>query len=188
VLNYLGALCLLLFILLVLVRVWTLKTRGVTAMKFGSTDKSDFLILPFALFYLYIVFAAGFGLPGVEHHVLFHSAWLRRLGALLCLGGLFLMAWSLRSFGTSFRVGIDTEQPDKLVTSGVFAFTRNPIYVAFGFMLAGEFLIQPTVIPALYLALGAAIIHRQVLREEAYLRPHYGAEYEAYAKRVRRYL
>jgi protein-S-isoprenylcysteine O-methyltransferase Ste14 len=33
------------------------------------------------------------------------------------------------SFGTSFRVGIDVEHPDKLVTTGIFAVSRNPIYV-----------------------------------------------------------
>jgi hypothetical protein len=40
-----------------------------------------------------------------------------------------LLAASLVSFGKSFRVGIDIDYPDKLVTSGVFAITRNPICV-----------------------------------------------------------
>jgi protein-S-isoprenylcysteine O-methyltransferase Ste14 len=98
------------------------------------------------------------------------------------------MAWSLISFGTSFRVGIDTDQPDKLITTGVFAITRNPIYVAFGFVLAGEFLIQPTWLMLVYMLAGLALLHRQVLREEAFLREHYGADFQAYAGRVRRYV
>ncbi|MDR0305399.1 MAG: hypothetical protein LBI42_01030 [Chitinispirillales bacterium] len=32
------------------------------------------------------------------------------------------------------------------------------------------------------------VIHRQVLREEKFLRKHYGEEYENYCRRVRRYL
>ena len=33
----------------------------------------------------------------------------------------------------------------------------------------------------------ALAIHRQVLREEVFLLHHYGAEYEEYCERVRRY-
>jgi hypothetical protein len=36
-----------------------------------------------------------------------------------------------------------TDHADKLVTTGVFAFSRNPIYVAFGCVLLGQFLVFP---------------------------------------------
>ena len=49
--------------------------------------------------------------------------------------------WSLISFGQSFRVGIDPDHPDGLITDGVFAFSRTLIYVAFATILVGEFLI-----------------------------------------------
>jgi protein-S-isoprenylcysteine O-methyltransferase Ste14 len=39
-----------------------------------------------------------------------------------------------------------------------------------------------------YLVAATGLFHRQVLREEAYLREHYGREYVEYATRVRRYL
>jgi hypothetical protein len=37
-------------------------------------------------------------------------------------------------------VGIDVDRADKLVTTGIFALSRNPIYVAFGCVLIGQFL------------------------------------------------
>src|SRR5205085_3148236 len=107
---------------------------------------------------------------------------------LLCLAGLSLLLLSLISFGRSFRVGIDTERPDKLVTGGVFAFSRNPIYVAFALVLLGQFLVFPNWVFLAYLVAGVWLFHRQVLREEDYLKRHYGKEYEDYCKRVRRYL
>jgi len=110
------------------------------------------------------------------------------LGVLFCFSGLSLLLWSLVSFGQSFRVGIDTEHPDKLITTGVFALSRNPIYLAFALILLGPFLIFPNWILPVYLSAGIWLFHRQVLREEEYLKGHYGEEYAAYCGRVRRYL
>jgi protein-S-isoprenylcysteine O-methyltransferase Ste14 len=96
--------------------------------------------------------------------------------------------WSLVSFGQSFRVGIDTEHPDKLITSGIFALSRNPIYVAFASILLGQFLIFSNWILLVYIGATIWLFHRQVLREEDYLKQHYGEEYLEYCDRVSRYL
>lgn len=185
---YLGALTIVLLPAMVLTRIAILKRHGVTAMKFGETDKTDFLIPPFVLFYLYLIFANAFAWPIPSHGRLFSALFGQWIGVLCCAAGVALMAWSLVSFGTSFRVGIDTDRPDKLITTGVFAHTRNPIYVAFGFVLLGEFLIQPTWLMLIYMLAGFTLLHRQVLREEAFMSAHYGAEFQAYAAHVRRYL
>jgi len=95
---------------------------------------------------------------------------------------------SLISFGKSFRIGIDPDQPDKLVTTGIFGFSRNPIYVAFGLVLTGEFLVFPNWILLVYPVTVGWLIHRQVLREEEFLRAHYGQSYSEYCQRVRRYV
>jgi protein-S-isoprenylcysteine O-methyltransferase Ste14 len=186
--RYFGALTLVVLLGMVLTRVLMLKRRGIEAMSFGKTDKTDFLILPFALFYFYLVFAATFGWPTVSRQEFFRSAIIFWLGVLLCLVGLLLFLWGIVSFGRSFRVGIDTEHPDKLITTGVFAISRNPLYVAFAFILLGQFLIFSNWILLLYMGAGIWLIHRQVLREEDYLKKHYGKEYSEYCKRVRRYL
>jgi protein-S-isoprenylcysteine O-methyltransferase Ste14 len=173
---------------MVLTRVLMLRRRGIQAMNFGKIDKTDFLIPPFALFYFYLVFASTFSLPTLSKQVFFHSEIISWIGVLFCLAGLSLLLWSLVSFGLSFRVGIDTEHPDKLITTGVFAVSRNPIYVAFAFILLGQFLIFPNWILLVYLVAAIWLFHRQVLREEDYLKKHYGQEYLEYSSRVRRYL
>jgi protein-S-isoprenylcysteine O-methyltransferase Ste14 len=183
----LGALSLVLLVAMVLIRTRMLKQRGVTAVYFGNIDKTDFLIPPFGLLYFYAVFAGAFGWPFFDGSELFASHASHRAGGILCCLGLLLMAWSLISFGASFRVGIDNRQPGALITSGIFAFSRNPIYVAFGCVLLGEFLIQPHWLLLIYLVAGIVLFHRQVLREEAFLEQQYGTEYDAYRQRVRRY-
>jgi protein-S-isoprenylcysteine O-methyltransferase Ste14 len=186
--SYLGALTIVVLLAMVLARVQFLKKRGVVAIKFGELDKSDFLIPPFALFYFYLIFAGAFHWPNVLAGELFHSVWIGWIGVSLCALALLLIFASLISFGESFRIGIDTVRPDKLVTSGIFGLTRNPMYVAFGLVLLGELLIQPNWIFLAYLVGGVGLFHRQVLREEGYLREHYGEEFRTYRARVRRYL
>lgn len=173
---------------MVLTRVFLLKRQGIRAMKLGSTDKTDLLIPPFVLFYFYVLFAAAFDWPSINPRPFFHSEAVAWIGVLFCLAGLFLLLSSLISFRQSFRIGIDTDRPDKLIVDGVFAFSRNPIYVAFTMILIGEFLIFPYWISLIYLVAAAGLIHRQVLREEDYLKGHYGEAYEQYFHRVRRYL
>jgi len=186
--KYLGALTIVLLLAMVLTRVFLLKRQRISAMKFGVIDKTDFLIPPFAFFYFYVLFAATFDCPNVSKGQLFLSEPAARIGVMFCFAGLAALLWSLVSFGRSFRIGIDTDRPDALIVDGIFAFSRNPIYVAFAIILLGEFLIFANWISLIYLVAAVLLMHRQVLREEAYLKTHYGPAYEQYRHRVRRYL
>jgi len=183
-----GAASIVLLVAMVVIRASMLKKRGIDALQFGKIDRKDFLLPPFALFYFYLIFARAFHWPTPAHRELFHNGAAAWCGVALCLAGLALLLWSLISFRNSFRVGIDTKKPDSLVTSGAFAFSRNPIYAAFMTVLAGQFLIFPHWIMLVYLAGAVLVIHRQVLREEDFLMSHYGQDYRDYRRRVRRYL
>ncbi len=186
--RYFGPLTIVLLLGMVWVRVLSMRRHGIKAVKFGVIDKKDFLIPPFAIFYCYIVFAAAFNFPTFSRQEMLHSGMVSWVGVLLCVAGLVLLFLSLVSFGKSFRVGIDQDRPDKLITAGIFAFSRNPIYVAFGFVLLGQFLLFSNWILLVYLIAGIWLFQRQVLREEEYLRKHYGQQYSEYCQRVRRYL
>jgi len=163
--EYLAALTIILALGTVWTRVLLMRNRGIKALHFGRTDKKDFLIPPFAFFYFYIVFTPALHIPPVSRQEFFRSEAVSWAGAAFCAAGLSLLFLSLLSFGKSFRIGIDTGKPGRLVTTGVFALTRNPIYVAFGMILLGEFLIQPNWIILLYMGGGYGLFHRQVLRE-----------------------
>jgi protein-S-isoprenylcysteine O-methyltransferase Ste14 len=157
-------------------------------MNFGKQDKTDFFIPPFAFFYFYLVFANALGWPTIGRERFFDSDAAAWIGVALCLAGLLVLLWSLVSFGRSFRVGIDDENPDRLVTGGVFAWSRNPMYVAFWLILLGQFLVLPNWLLLVYLLAATWLFNRQVKREEAYLAQRYGSDYADYRGRVRRYL
>jgi protein-S-isoprenylcysteine O-methyltransferase Ste14 len=187
---YLSVLAFVLLVALAAGRALMLRKRGVNAFVFGVTDKSDFFLMPIVALFFYSILAGAFGLPipkALKTH-LFESELASWIGITICCASIIWIAITLKSFGDSFRIGIDETAPDKLVTSGVFAFSRNPIYLAFIAFITGMLLVYPNPVTVLVLILFAAAIHRQVLREEKFLRSHYGREYEEYCRRVRRYL
>jgi protein-S-isoprenylcysteine O-methyltransferase Ste14 len=179
-----------LFILLVVGRALMLRKRGIRALVFGETDKSDFLLIPVVVAFFYTLCAGAFGFP--VPRVLIRPFWVfpaaEWLGLLLSAVALVGFALTLKSFGDSFRVGIDEVKPDSLVTKGMFADSRNPIYVCFLLFFIGMFLTNPNLALAVFVPLLALAIHRQILREEAFLAQHYGDAYAEYRRRVRRYL
>jgi protein-S-isoprenylcysteine O-methyltransferase Ste14 len=185
---YLAALAIVLLLATVLGRVLVMRRTGTKALHFGNIDKTDFLIPPVMLFFLYTVFAVAFGWPLVSAQRFFRSAVLDWVGVASCLAGVLILVLSIVSFGRSFRVGIDIDKPGPLVTNGIFAVSRNPIYVGFFVFLVGQFLVFPNWVPLAYLIGGAWLFHRQVLREEAFLRQEYGQEFAEYCGRVRRYV
>ncbi|HSP47641.1 MAG TPA: isoprenylcysteine carboxylmethyltransferase family protein [Clostridiaceae bacterium] len=184
--RYLALVIITFLIILVAARVLLLKRAGIKAMKFGALDRTDFLLPPFFLFYLYLLISSVFDLPRIGFEFIRHGgiAWI---GVGIAVLGLLLFIMSMVALGKSFRVGIDKDAPGKLITSGIYAHTRNPIYVAFGLVFFGVFLIVSNWIFLLYLTFGTLMVNRQVLREEETLKKIYGAEYLSYLRKVPRY-
>jgi protein-S-isoprenylcysteine O-methyltransferase Ste14 len=118
--QHLAALTIVLLLTTVLVGVILLNRTGTRAMHFGKLDTTDLLIPPVALFYFYTLFATAFGWPMADNDRFFRSTAVAWLGLALCLGGVLVLLLSLVSFGNSFRVGIDADQPGRLVTRGIF--------------------------------------------------------------------
>ena len=188
--NILSVCLFALFVIMVQIRAAMLRKRGIRVMVFGQTDKSDFLLVPMVLVIAYTVLANTFGLPmwSVLLRPFWNSAMPGWIGLALCFIAAIGFGVTLAGFGDSFRVGIDENKPDKLITSGMFRFSRNPIYVCFLMFFFGIFVIHRNIVIAVAVVLFALAIHRQVLREEKFLTSHYGEEYELYRKKVRRYL
>lgn len=97
--------------------------------------------------------------------------------SVLCLG------WAVRTVGDT-----DVEKPTALVSSGPYAFSRNPIYVAWTVLYAGFALLSNTLWPFVLSPVVLAATHGVVRREERSLARAFGAEYRAYRRDVRRYL
>lgn len=176
-----------LMILFIFLRILQLKSLGIRTIHVGEIDKKDFILPPFALLYLSLILSRAFQEPEFGTN-LARQSFLAWLGAGFCMLAPIIFLWGMLSFGRSFRIGIDLEKPGQLISGGAFAFSRNPLYLAFMLFLGGVFLIFRAWPFFVYLIGGIGLIHRQILREEAALEQLYGEEYRAYRRKVRRYL
>jgi protein-S-isoprenylcysteine O-methyltransferase Ste14 len=117
------------------------------------------------------------------------GAWRFGCGLLLALGGLvvaLLGVQALRRRGTNVRPMLPTLA---IATDGIFAWTRNPIYVGGIALSAGVALTFGLDWALLLHPFGFLLLHRGVvLREERYLTGKFGDEYRCYRASVRRYL
>jgi protein-S-isoprenylcysteine O-methyltransferase Ste14 len=78
--------------------------------------------------------------------------------------------------------------PERLVTTGPYAWCRNPMYLGHLIFLLGLALTFRSELALGFLIFSAAWFHLRVQRDERRLRELFGAEYEAYAARVKRWI
>jgi protein-S-isoprenylcysteine O-methyltransferase Ste14 len=102
--------------------------------------------------------------------------------ALLTLGSAWLF-WRRKTGIRPFH------EATTLVAAGPFRFTRNPMYVGMVGLVAGIALglgtLTPLVVPPLF---WFVLDRRFVRHEERFLRARFGAAYDDYCRRVRRWL
>ena len=76
-----------------------------------------------------------------------------------------------------------------IVRSGPYRFTRNPMYVGLTLVTLGLGLMMNTWCPVMFVPIAVAVIDRGVIaREEQYMRSKFGAEYDEFTHRVRRWI
>jgi protein-S-isoprenylcysteine O-methyltransferase Ste14 len=190
VMKYIPLLELPVLIIMVACRALTLRKHGIRTIVFGETNKSDFIIVPVVLFFFYGISSSVFDLPFpfVLKNCFIENSVLRLCAIVFCSVSLVWFLVTLRTFGRSFRVGIDENTNDTLITHGTFNISRNPIYAAFVVFFIGICMAYPNIISTVFLIMIIIAVHRQVLREEVFLKRHYGKEYEEYCAKVRRYI
>lgn len=141
-------------------------------------------ILYGAVPYLLLGLADARGWPAWTHPV------ARVAGAVLFVAGVGLLLWCTALFLFRGRgTPLPAIPPARLVASGPYRFTRNPIYLGGVAILAGEALFFGSPALGAYAAAYAAFLHLVVvLHEERVLERRHGERYRAYRERVPRWL
>jgi protein-S-isoprenylcysteine O-methyltransferase Ste14 len=110
-------------------------------------------------------------------------------GVVVAVSGVTLAFVSIGRFRRSKTSIVPIRSADTLVVFGPYRYTRNPMYVSLALLTVGCGLLLATWWPIVLLVPTLAVVQRFVIRpEEQYLRRRFGTEYEAYIRRVRRWL
>ena len=117
-----------------------------------------------------------------------HGAW--RLGGVLVVAGWVVLLWCAREFAVRGRgTPGPWDAPRQLVITGLYRFTRNPMYVAVLTAIMGQALWFHSRRVAWYALFVAALFHFWVVvYEEPTLQRTFGTQYTEYRRRVRRWL
>lgn len=107
--------------------------------------------------------------------------------ALSMLGLLFGFIAQLQ-MGDSWRLGLDENEKINLVAQGIYAYSRNPIYLGYLISLVGFFMMMPNAFSLCLLLVSYVAIGIKVRLEENYLLRTKGKEYKRYFDSVRRWM
>jgi protein-S-isoprenylcysteine O-methyltransferase Ste14 len=112
---------------------------------------------------------------------------LSYLGIAVELSSLWLFYRSHSDLGHNWSVSLDVRERHTLVTTGVYALVRHPMYAGFWLMALGQALLLPSWVagPAGLIGFGVLFFGR-VAREEAMMISAFGDEYRAYMRRTAR--
>ncbi|MCG7948472.1 MAG: isoprenylcysteine carboxylmethyltransferase family protein [Candidatus Thiodiazotropha taylori] len=152
-----------------------------------SEDHAD-VILPPPLIHI-----VSIGLGGAINHYfpvsLPHWVILQWVGAMLALSAIAITLWGMREFHASRNPVAPIRPVNRLMVSGPYRFTRNPLYLSLILLQLGLALFFLNGWMAVLLLPVVIIVHVYVVaREEAYLLRRFGSDYQTYQERVRRWI
>lgn len=182
---------------LVVVFVWpswrTYRQTGINPVAFGGSDSAhDFIgrcfkVLLTTVALTIAVSVSGYGSACPLWPILARPA-VQLAGMGLCGAALLWTAVAQAQMGRSWRIGIDRKTKTDLQTAGLFALSRNPVFLGMLLALLGLFLLLPNALTLVCGVAGYLLIGVAIRLEEEHLLQQHGARYQHYKDRVRRLL
>jgi protein-S-isoprenylcysteine O-methyltransferase Ste14 len=116
-------------------------------------------------------------------------AWAPWPGVVLALAGVTLALWAERIFKAAGTTAMPWKPTTAIAVAGPYRFSRNPMYLGLlAAQLGTGLILREGWVVLLAAATLAALHFGVVLREERYLSAKFGAEYDEYRARTRRWL
>lgn len=196
-LNYIlaGYVLLYFIVLMILPTLIVGRKIGINPIVLSATDDAHGLI---AQYFMICMVAVGvyvllYAVYPACHGYFLPVTYLQ--GDILTGCGLAVLAFSLiwtsisqANMQSSWRVGIDKKHKTTLVTTGIFRFSRNPIYLGMIASFIGLFLVTPDTFTLIIVVIGNVLVQIQVRLEEDFLYKEHGQDYLAYRRNTRRFI
>jgi protein-S-isoprenylcysteine O-methyltransferase Ste14 len=123
------------------------------------------------------------------NNVALHFTAVKAIGALLIVLYLLLFISALRRFILSKNTLVTIKPAHSLETSGIYSFTRNPMYLSLICLYSGLAVFFGNWWTLIFLPLLVMVVQWYVIRrEEQYLQQAFGSFYNDYKSKVRRWI
>jgi protein-S-isoprenylcysteine O-methyltransferase Ste14 len=120
--------------------------------------------------------------------MLWNSYYVSIIGlVVIAIGVVFFIAAAV-TMKNSWRVGIDKSTKSKLITEGIYKYSRNPAFVGFYLKFIGLFLVYSDIVTGVVMTVNIYAMHRLVLEEEKHLAEMFSKNYIVYKQKTPRYL
>ncbi|MBN1215813.1 MAG: isoprenylcysteine carboxylmethyltransferase family protein [Candidatus Lokiarchaeota archaeon] len=178
-------------------RIIVLKKMGDKALSLSTKEglKSLLSIIGFIVILLSYTIIYIFNSLIEPSNVIFGYFWdIRNFNWIIYIGMIFsliflIIMWSaIITMGKSWRVGMDVNNSNKLITQGIFKISRNPIFLGLDGIVISLFIVQPNLIFLGFCLITIVSIHFQILREEEFLLNIFKEDYKNYFKETPRYI
>ena len=158
----------------------------------GETRLGEFPIHPVSFVVGKLAMGISWGFlfvqaAGVQLNLFPVSEALAYVSAVLLLLGIAFVIPAFLCLGSDSKFGV-SDDSGGLRTTGIYRISRNPMYLGFYLVTLASLISVPHPVNIGCGLIGIVVHHRIVLAEERFLQNKHGASYEAYRRRVRRYI
>jgi protein-S-isoprenylcysteine O-methyltransferase Ste14 len=130
-------------------------------------------------------FYVATGIPEEADHPA--SAWAIIAGALIFAFGLWVFRRSHKDLGRNWSVTLEIRDKHKLVSTGLYAVVRHPMYSSFLLIAIGQAFLLSNWVAGLSGVVGFAVLFiMRIEAEERMMSEKFGSEYRSYAERTKR--
>ena len=176
------------FYIIYFAKLFLQKKRGIKVYKLAQNEKNKKNITEILLKIV------SFALPVLELvSIIIGRSFLpimgKVIGVYFAFFADFLFLNAIISMKDSWRVGVAEDEKDrKLITGGIYRFSRNPAFLAFDLLYIGIVLMYCNIPLIVCTVVAIVVFHLQILSEEKFLEETLKEEYVEYKKKVGRYL
>lgn len=156
--------------------------NAVVAGRYGPAERIVLVAMFATMMVLPLVHLATGAFAAADYPL---PAWVSAIGAGALAPMLWLFYRSHADLGRNWSAALELRRDHALVTGGVYARWRHPMYVAIWLSaLIQPLLVHNLIAGALVIPAMAALWLLRVPQEEAMMRERFGADYDAYCARV----
>ncbi|MFY0625432.1 MAG: isoprenylcysteine carboxylmethyltransferase family protein [Reichenbachiella sp.] len=171
------------------------RKTGINPFVFGKTETAhDYIgrVYKVMMVGTWVAIICSSFIPDVYHYLMpigyLDNQFIQLSGLVLLVTSFIWIVVAQYQMSKSWRIGINYEEKTDLVSHGVFAYSRNPVFLGVLVSYLGTFLIIPNALTFATLWITYFIIQVQVRLEEEYLKSIHGDAYELYQRKTHRWL